>query len=140
MSSSWKGSDDGRQDGDFDASQGLPRKPRPRFLSSLLSDHYRKAYMSAYRQAYDRECRQRESHISNELAQHSKLISGDQVPRDQVFERGWRDGFDGKDTPPDSYSHDEIKTYERGHRNGRQHREWDLANRLRERNRHQHSR
>ncbi len=140
MSSSWKGSDDGRVDGEFDAMHGTARKPRPRFVSSLLSDRYRHAYMAAYRAAYDRGIRESERKLANDLAERSRLISGEQVPRDQVFERGWRDGFDGKDTPPKGLSYDEVKTYERGHRQGRQHREWDLANQLREKNRHQHSR
>ncbi len=140
MSSSWKGRDDGRRDGEFDASYGITRRPRPRFVSALLSDRYRHAYMAAYRRSYDDWCRRNEDQIAMELAGRSKLISGEQVPRDQVFERGWRDGFDGKDTPPEGLNYDDVKTYERGHGKGRQHREWDLAHKLREKNRHQLSR
>jgi len=68
------------------------------------------------------------------------LTSGENVPRDQVFERGWHDGYEGKYTPPKGYSHEELKTYERGHRSGQQHREWDLAKRLRQKTQHQHVR
>lgn len=92
MSSSWKGGSDGRDDGEFDAMHGAVRRPRPRFISSLLSDRYRHAYMAAYRDAYDRWIRGSERHLANDLEKRSKLISGEQVPRDQVFERGWRDG------------------------------------------------
>ena len=140
MSAEGNGSDDGRRDAEFDGGHGLPCRPRPRLLPSLVSDRYRLAYMASYKQTYDYWLRQMEQEAARELAQNSKLIAGENVPRDQVFERGWRDGFDGKDTPPKGYSHDEIKTYERGHRSGQQHREWDLANRLRQRSRHQHSR
>lgn len=140
MSADINGSDDGRRDAEFDTGHDFARRPRPRFLSSLLSDRYRLAYMAAYKQHYDYWLRRKEEDISRELAQNSKLISGEQVPKDQVYERGWRDGFDGKDTPPKGLSHDEIKTYERGHRMGRQHREYELADQLRKRNRQQHHR
>ena len=118
MSLKWKGKEDGHRDGEFDASNGLDRKPRPRFMSSLVSDGYREAYMRAYRYAYDQCIRSWETEVAQQLAQNSKLISGEQVPRDQVYERGWRDGFSGKDTPPGDYRHDEIRIYERGHRKG----------------------
>lgn len=134
------GSAQGRRDAVFDTAHDFPRRPRPRFLPSLLSDRYRLAYMAAYKTHYDFQLQRNEEKIASELAQNSKLISGEQVPRDQVYERGWRDGFDGKDTPPKEFSHDEIKTYERGHRMGRQHREYALADQLREQTRHQISR
>lgn len=132
------GSSDGRRDAEFDTGHDFPRKPRPRLLSSLLSDRYRLAYMAAYRHHYNIRMRHKEEQISRELAQNSKLILGVQVPRNQVYERGWRDGFDGKDTPPKEFSHEEIKTYERGHRMGRQHREHELDTQLRQESRHQH--
>ena len=103
--------------------------------SSVISDRYQQVYLSSYNRTYDCWQRQKEDEIARELAQNSKLITGEQVPRDQVFERGWRDGYDGKDTPPKGLSHDEVKTYERGHRSGNQHREWDLAQRLRQQTR-----
>jgi len=138
MNADSNGSDDGRRDAKFDTAHDLPRKPRPRFLPSLLSDRYRLAYMASYKRHYDFWLRRREDKIGRELGQNSKLISGDQVPRDQVFERGWRDGFDGKDTPPKEMSHEEVRTYERGHRMGRQHREHELAHHLRQKSRHKH--
>ena len=93
MSGDRQGSQDGRRDAEFDTGHDFPRKPRPRFLRSLLSDRYRLAYMASYKQHYDFWLRRKEDDISQELAQNSKLISGDQVPKDQVYERGWRDGF-----------------------------------------------
>lgn len=137
MSAERQGSDDGRRDAEFDTGHDFSRRPRPRFLPSLLSDQYRLAYMAAYKQHFDNWSRLKEEELARELASNSKLISGDQVPKDHVFERGWRDGFDGKDTPPKDFSHDDIRTYERGHRMGRQHREQELAYQLRQRNRHQ---
>lgn len=132
MSAEHQGSEDGRRDAEFDAGHDFSSRPRPRFLPSLLSDRYRLAYMAAYKQHFEFWRRRNEEELARELANNSKLISGDQVPKDQVFERGWRDGFDGKDTPPKEFSHDDIKTYERGHRMGSQQREYDLANRLRQ--------
>lgn len=132
MSADCRGREDGGHDAELHCANNLPRKPTPKLIPSLLSDRYRLAYMSSYNQVYDYWQRQNERAIEQELAKHSKLISGDQVPRDQVFERGWRDGYDGKDTLPKGLSHDEIRTYERGHRSGNQHREWDLATRLRQ--------
>jgi len=140
MSADNNGSSDGRRDAAFDTGHDFPRRPRPRILPSLLSDRYRLAYMASYKQHYDFRLRRKEEQIGRELAQNSKLISGDQVPRDQVYERGWRDGFDGKDTPPKEMSHEEVRTYERGHRMGRQHREYELANQLRQQSRHKHHR
>ncbi len=140
MPGDWKGHDDGRNDAEFDVAHYVSRRPRPRFLPSLLSDSYRIAYMTAYRQSYDRALRRQERDISQELAARSKLIGGDQVPRDRVLERGWRDGFNGKDTVPKGYAHEEVEAYERGHRLGKQHRDFELANQLRQRSRHQHSR
>lgn len=140
MSAETEGSEAGRRDAEFDTGHDFPRRPRPRFMPSLLSDRYRLAYMASYKQHYDCWTRYKEDEISRELAKNSKLISGEQVPRDQVYERGWRDGFDGKDTPPKEFSHDEVKTYERGHRMGRQHREYALADQLRKQSRHQISR
>ncbi len=140
MSAELNGEDDGRRDAEFDVGHDIKRRPRPRFLPSLISDRYRLAYMASYRRHYDCWLRRKEEEFSRELAQNSKLISGEQVPKDQVYERGWRDGFDGKDTPPKGLSHDEIRTFERGHRMGRLHREHELADQLRQRNRHQHHR
>jgi hypothetical protein len=96
--------------------------------------------MAAYRQAYESALRRFEQEIASELAARSKLISGEQVPRDRVFERGWRDGFDNKDTLPEGYMHTEVEAYERGHLMGKQHREAELAQQLRGRNQHQHLR
>jgi len=138
MSADFDGSSEGRRDAEFDTGHDFPRKPRPRFLSSLLSDRYRLAYMASYKRHYDLLLRRKEDDISRELAQNSKLISGEQVPRDQVYERGWRDGFDGQDTPPKELAHEEIKTYERGHRMGQQHRAYELADQLRKQSRRQH--
>lgn len=135
MNAEHQASADGRRDAEFDLEHRFARRPRPGFFACLLSDRYRQTYIAAYHQTFDIGLRHREEDISRELAQNSKLISGDQVPRDQVFERGWRDGYDGQDTPPKGYSHEEVKTYERGHRSGTQHREWDLANRLRQQGR-----
>lgn len=132
MSAEHQGSEDGRRDAEFDVGHDFSSRPRPRFLPSLLSDRYRLAYMASYKQHFENWRRLKEQELARELAENSKLISGDQVPKDQVFERGWRDGFDGKDTPPKDLSHDAIKTYERGHRMGAQQREYDLANRLRQ--------
>ncbi|SUZ33988.1 hypothetical protein ROE7235_03769 [Roseibaca ekhonensis] len=140
MSADYDGRSDGRRDAEFDTGHDFPRKPRPRFLPSLLSDRYRLAYMASYKRHYDFWLRNKEGEISRELAQNSKLISGEQVPRDQVYERGWRDGFDGKDTPPKELAHEEIRTYERGHRMGRQHREYELADQLRKQSQRQHHR
>ena len=135
MSVERRAREDGSRDAEFDAGNDFPRKPRPRLLSSLLSDRYQQVYLSSYNRTYDCWQRQKEDEIARELAQNSKLITGEQVPRDQVFERGWRDGYDGKDTLPKGLTHDEVKTYERGHRSGNQHREWDLARRLRQQTR-----
>lgn len=140
MSADRDGSNDGRRDAEFDVRHEAACRPRPQFLRSLLSDRYRRAYMNAYKYHHDLQMRSKERTIAKELAENSKMISGEQVPRDQVYERGWRDGFDGKDTPPKEFSHDEIKTYERGHRMGRQHREYALADQLRKQTRHQISR
>lgn len=140
MNASWQGHHDARGDAEFDVSHEIPRRPRPRFFPSILSKQYRVAYMSAYRRAYESALRRFEQEIASELAARSKLISGDQVPRDRVFERGWRDGFDNRDTLPDGYEHTEVAAYERGHRIGKQHREAELAHQLQNRNRHQNLR
>lgn len=140
MSAECQGRDDGRCDAKFDAEHELSSRPRPRLLPSLLSDRYRRAYMTSYKHHFDTRRRRKEEDLSRELAANSKLFPGDQVPKDQVFERGWRDGFDGKDTPPKEFSHNDIRTYERGHRMGRQHREYEISDKLRKENRQQHHR
>ncbi|WP_306046588.1 hypothetical protein [Nioella sp. MMSF_3534] len=135
MSADRRGQRDGRRDAELHCANNLPRRPNPKLVASLLSDRYRLAYMTTYNRVYDYRQKRNERAIDRELAQNSKLITGEQVPRDKMFERGWRDGYDGKDTPPKGLSHDEVKTYERGHRSGNQHREWDLARRLRQQTR-----
>ncbi|RUS63674.1 hypothetical protein EGN72_03255 [Pseudorhodobacter sp. E13] len=136
MSASWDGHHDARNDAEFDVAFDLPRQPRPRFLKSLMSTQYRVAYMAAYRQTYNHALRRHEDGIAYELSCRSKLIPGEQVPRGRVFERGWRDGFDGKDSIPDGYSHTEVETYERGHSVGKQYRELELTQQSRQRSRH----
>jgi len=50
MSVEQNGREDGRRDAEFDGGHGLPCRPRPRFLPSLISDRYRRAYMASYNQ------------------------------------------------------------------------------------------
>lgn len=140
MSASWFAYDHGRRDADFDARNGDTPNPRPRFLHSLLSVAYRDAYLRAYHHAYDLFVRRLERQTAQDLAQNSKLIAGEQVPRNKVFERGWRDGFDGKDTIPDGFTHAEVKVYERGHHLGKQYCESELRRQSRTKTRHQHCR
>ncbi|MBV1864888.1 MAG: hypothetical protein KUG74_10685 [Rhodobacteraceae bacterium] len=135
----WRGREQGRADGQADARLNRPRRPRPNLLTAVLSNSYRDEYLIAYKDHYDGQRLQEEREQAHELAQKSNLIAGNAVPKDQMFERGWREGFAGKDTPPKGLSHDQIKTYERGHRLGSQHREYEMANQLRQKSRHQHS-
>ena len=133
----WEGRDKGQRDGMFDAQLNRGRRPRPRLHLALLSDGYRDAYLVAYKNAYDNVQREIEYERAKELAENARLVSGSTVPKDQRFDQGWRDGYDGKDTPPKELSYDELRTYERGHRLGAQQREYDRANQLRQNARHQ---
>lgn len=133
----WDGRDKGRRDGVNDALLNRTRKPRPRLHLALLSDVYRDAYLVAYKNAYDDVQRENESERAKELAENARLVSGSAVPKDQRFDQGWRDGFDGNDTPPKDLAYEELRTYERGHRLGAQQREYDRANQLRQNARHQ---
>ena len=127
----------GERDGRADAELLRPRRPRPSLLLALLSNGYRDAYLVAYKNAYDRMERRFESQRSNELKQSARLIDGARLPANHSFDRGWRDGFDGKDTPPERLSYDDLRAYERGHRLGAQQRDYERSNQLRQSARHQ---
>lgn len=131
------GRDKGHRDGMNDAQLNRARRPRPRLHLALLSDTYRDAYLVAYKIAYDQTLRGVENQRTLELAETARLASGSTVPKDQRFDQGWRDGFDGKDTPPKGLTYEELRTYERGHRLGAQQKEYDRANQLRQNARHQ---
>lgn len=134
----WKAREQGRADGQADAMLNRPRRPRPDLFRALISNQYRDTYLIEYKCQYDYQRREEEAAQARDLIEKSHLIAGESVPDDRIFERGWRDGFDGKDTPPKGLSHDQIKTFERGHRIGRQQREYKMAEELRQRSQNQH--
>lgn len=132
-----RGREQGQRDGINDAQLHRPRKPRPSLRLALISDGYRDAYLVSYKQAYDHMERRQENLRANELRQDGRLLQGSQVPTNHRFDQGWRDGFDGKDTPPDGLSYDDLRAYERGHRLGAQQRDYQRSNQLRQSTRHQ---
>ena len=123
---------EGKTDGQADASLGRPRKPRPSLTLSLISKRYRDAYLVHYKRAYEHQQRIEERAQAEQLAKTARLLSAQELPKDKRFEQGWRDGFSGKDTPPAQITHEELRAYERGHRLGARHRDYERAKELRE--------
>lgn len=103
-----RGRKDGERDGRLDAKESYARDSRPNFSLALAFNGYRDSYLTAYRDAYNRQ-----SWINSKLTDQKELAKQEahkisketKIPpalQKSEFERGWADGFNGKEAEPSS--------------------------------------
>ncbi len=133
-----KGRDQGLADGRADGALNLPKRPRPDLALAIMFAGYRDTYLKNYGPAYVAQ-RQIEERLVSEQLKAKPIRSTVQKTtlRDRMFERGWKDGFNGKEAATWRMSEADKMRYQRGHAIGQRHREYDRAEQLRKSHRHQ---
>ena len=133
-----KGRDQGRADGRADAALNLVKRPRPDLALAVMFAGYGDAYLKTYGAAYGAQRRVEEQQKSNQLVRKvPKPQMAKSTPRDRIFERGWKDGYDGKEKPTWRLSENDKAIYQRGYMIGQRHRDYERAEQLRQSTRHQ---
>lgn len=98
-----RGRKDGERDGWLDAKESYARDPRPNLGLALAFNGYRDSYLGAYRGSYNRqlwinskltdqkELAKQEAH---KISKETKILPALQKSE---FERGWADGYNGRE-------------------------------------------
>lgn len=139
-----RGRKEGERDGRLDGKDKFARDPRPRLQLALISNGYWHAYLLAYDQAYKRqqwinERLEDQKQLSKQEAQKvSKEAKTPAELQKSEFERGWGDGYHGREVAPSSPN--QIKDskgadhhYLRGYKIGNRDRDYARAKELRAR-------
>ncbi len=122
----------GRKHGDYQgqshADQGLKRRPRPSLAISVISKGYMNAFFSAYSEAFAKHRTVRKQR------QHRLAANGVPLPnarellnQKEDFDKGWKDGFEGRALEMDQSS----LAMERGYQLGQRDRDFQRAKELR---------